>query len=375
MYAQVAKPKENKSRAATPSVAQEKGSGEQAFGLVDNRPEAVAQRELIQMMQAGKARPGNAPSVSQEKGCGEQAFALVDNRPEAVAQREVSQMMQTGRVRLGGTVNAINTSGSVNPIQRTLNIGGADIPDAEALPEAATAIINAIGDTTTQGQITTVINAWRGDEVPRAYDSWTVAIANAFMHFNKWNLADVTIVDPALTPGNCHGLTFGQGGATFIEFGSPQEVLDRWNHETRIMVCLKGEKVAHTATFAGGVWRQTLPRGPIFTSTREALEARYICYDTGIEEELGNLQALAQAQEQAEAEAEVEAAAAYVGIRAAHIARLQQVVNGPQGDEEYFIYAENWLAAAQEMEEYSAVNLSTIQDHEEQLDDMGCPKQ
>ena len=49
MYAQIEKPKENKSRAVANSVAQKKSNGKQGFGFVDNRPEAVAQRKLQTM--------------------------------------------------------------------------------------------------------------------------------------------------------------------------------------------------------------------------------------------------------------------------------------------------------------------------------------
>lgn len=41
MYAQVEKPKENKSRPVANSVAQKKSSGKQGFGFVDNRPEYI----------------------------------------------------------------------------------------------------------------------------------------------------------------------------------------------------------------------------------------------------------------------------------------------------------------------------------------------
>ena len=49
MYAQVEKPKENKSGAIAISVAQQKSKGkgrEASIGFVDNRSEAVAQRKL-----------------------------------------------------------------------------------------------------------------------------------------------------------------------------------------------------------------------------------------------------------------------------------------------------------------------------------------
>ncbi|ABE56415.1 hypothetical protein Sden_3139 [Shewanella denitrificans OS217] len=49
MYAQVEKPKEHQSKAAASSVAQKKSNVKQGFGIVDNRPETVAQRRLKKM--------------------------------------------------------------------------------------------------------------------------------------------------------------------------------------------------------------------------------------------------------------------------------------------------------------------------------------
>jgi hypothetical protein len=50
MYAQVEKPKENKSRAVANSVAQKQSCGESTYQLVDNRPAAIAQRKLKGMV-------------------------------------------------------------------------------------------------------------------------------------------------------------------------------------------------------------------------------------------------------------------------------------------------------------------------------------
>lgn len=50
MYAQVEKPKENKSRAIADSVDQKKSNGKQDLEFVDNRTEALTQRKLKQAM-------------------------------------------------------------------------------------------------------------------------------------------------------------------------------------------------------------------------------------------------------------------------------------------------------------------------------------
>lgn len=55
MYAQVEKPKENKSSAVANTIAQNKSNVKQVLGFVDNRSEAVAQRKLQQKQ--GSAKP------------------------------------------------------------------------------------------------------------------------------------------------------------------------------------------------------------------------------------------------------------------------------------------------------------------------------
>jgi len=65
MYAQVEKPKENKSKAVANSVVQKKGSLKQGFGFVDNRPEARYQ-QTIQRLTIGytAADLGHPPAVA-----------------------------------------------------------------------------------------------------------------------------------------------------------------------------------------------------------------------------------------------------------------------------------------------------------------------
>jgi hypothetical protein len=50
MHKQIEKPKENNSRGGANAVAQKKSSVKQGFGFVDHRPEAIAQRKLIEMV-------------------------------------------------------------------------------------------------------------------------------------------------------------------------------------------------------------------------------------------------------------------------------------------------------------------------------------
>lgn len=66
MYSQVEKQRGNKSRAVANSVAQKKSNGKQGFGFVDNRPDAVAQRKLQEMI-------NNSSQVRQLKAYQEMA--------------------------------------------------------------------------------------------------------------------------------------------------------------------------------------------------------------------------------------------------------------------------------------------------------------
>lgn len=58
MYAQVAKPKEDKSRAIANSVALKKSSVKQGFGFVDNRPVVAVQRKLSESITAKQSTQG-----------------------------------------------------------------------------------------------------------------------------------------------------------------------------------------------------------------------------------------------------------------------------------------------------------------------------
>jgi hypothetical protein len=53
MYTQIQKPKETKDRAAADSIAQKNSSLKQCFGFMNHRPDAIAQRELTQMIRGG----------------------------------------------------------------------------------------------------------------------------------------------------------------------------------------------------------------------------------------------------------------------------------------------------------------------------------
>lgn len=91
MYAQVEKPKENKSRAVANSVVQNKSSGKQGFGFLDNRPEAKTQNVLQLMM--NDQRNVKNPKVMQRMAVmavdnmNDQTDSLVWNNMQYAAQQ------------------------------------------------------------------------------------------------------------------------------------------------------------------------------------------------------------------------------------------------------------------------------------------------
>ena len=86
MYAQVEKPKENKSRAVANSVTQKKGNVKQGFGFVDNRPEVVVQRKLQEMAKKNS-------QVTQLKGIQQKA----DDRSQVKAIQKYIIQSQPSR--------------------------------------------------------------------------------------------------------------------------------------------------------------------------------------------------------------------------------------------------------------------------------------
>lgn len=98
-------------------------------------------------------------------------------------------------------------------------------------------------------------------------------MANNFPHEHQ-------ILSPVLSAGNCHGLTFGDGGGQSIPLNEINSLLillgwkgDWVNDESAdILIALKGRVIGHSARKHGQLWRQTLPGGPIFLSTKEVLD-------------------------------------------------------------------------------------------------------
>lgn len=116
MYAQVEKPKENKSRAVANLVAQKKSNVKQSFEFVDNRPETVAQRQLKEMVK-------NSPQVKQAA----QLLTSADNykaSPQPLIQKKENATGYTDNLKTGTRNLSDDQSNFQNVLQpRALSIG------------------------------------------------------------------------------------------------------------------------------------------------------------------------------------------------------------------------------------------------------------
>ncbi|MEM8998812.1 MAG: hypothetical protein AAGB24_00990 [Bacteroidota bacterium] len=95
------KNQENKSQSVANAVSQKKVGGESTFQFVDNRPVAITQRKLqelanhspqVQQLSAIQNMAA-ANSVAQKKSNVKQRFDFLDNRPEAITQRKLQEMV------------------------------------------------------------------------------------------------------------------------------------------------------------------------------------------------------------------------------------------------------------------------------------------
>lgn len=94
MYAQVEKPKENKSRAVADSVAQKKSNGKKGFGFEDNRPETTRQRRLSNTIKLGDTRHVLQLMSEVEHTSGKQRYidAMGQNKSQIMGKRMVAYL-------------------------------------------------------------------------------------------------------------------------------------------------------------------------------------------------------------------------------------------------------------------------------------------
>lgn len=237
---------------------------------------------------------------------------------------------------------------SVQPIQPMLRIAGAvaDAIPPDHHPEHAE-----------------IINGWiaQGDH---QFADWQAAIAMAdavgWLAGHGWQVAPQDILNPALTEQNCHGLTFHQ---PWMDFDTIHDFLNEWQQagQPRVMLCLQGSAVAHSATWNAGHWEQTLPGGPEFRTDRQAIAAHYTCFDLG---DAAQLAAIRQR--------DVQYRQGYEQARLALIARCNAALDLPNASEDLRAYADQWRAWAQEEAlDANPQNSNLIQSYDEQLGEMG----
>ena len=139
MYEPVEKTPEQKSQSVSNPVSQRQNSHAPTSRFVDNRPEAIQMRKLRDL---AKHSPQNdklrdlhhlaaAHSVTQKKSNGKQIFGFVDNRPEAIAQRNLQEMANNSpQAKQAAQWQSVANNHSVQqqePIQKKENKTG--LPD------------------------------------------------------------------------------------------------------------------------------------------------------------------------------------------------------------------------------------------------------
>ncbi len=243
------------------------------------------------------------------------------------------------------------------PLQRQLTVAGAQIAElpANVDPGAHAALI---AEWIAADNL--VFRDWQ--EVLAVAGGGAAALAThravQWLRGKGWNLDAANIVNSALTAQNCHGLTFGVDWAEFATIG---QFLARWEEDgsARVLLCLKGNQVAHSARFEGGSWRQTLPGGPIFTCTRQQVAefGGYTCYDLSIQGERAAVTQIGNALVEE-----------YNQQRQVLIDLCTDALGNADADLAY--YSEAWLEEAQEEQEYSPENMATISSRIEQMNEM-----
>ena len=93
MYAQKRRSEKSKNRVIGNYIAQNKNSMKQGFQLVDNRPQAIAQRKLQEIANnSPQVKQVVVNSVTQKKDRVRQNFGFVDNQHEAMAQMKLLEI-------------------------------------------------------------------------------------------------------------------------------------------------------------------------------------------------------------------------------------------------------------------------------------------
>jgi hypothetical protein len=342
--------------------------------LVENKKESEEQSELMEIvnnstqiktLNSYQELANNSPRVKQQltvQAILDRSFSKSNQGKEKKNEPVLQAKLLIGQNKK--QANPIQKADESDVIQRVVRVAGAVVA-AAAIPADTDAAAVA------------TLTGWIGDAAEDLrFATWAeateVAVGGAavladhravqWLRGMGWQIPRANIVNAALTAGNCHGLTFGAGGAAFIEFESIQEVIDLWNANgtPNILVCLLNGQVAHSATHTAAGWQQTLPEGPTFFSTLAILEGKYTCYALSNAGELAALQILATAQTNA-----------YAILLAAALARFQPATQIPEGERtEAQNYMANWHERLADMQGYSQENENTINNWNEEVNDM-----
>ena len=259
MHASADKTQENKgqSQANTPSPLQ--SSAESPLQLADNRPEAIAQKKMQEMAD-------RSPRVSQLR-----------------AVQDMANKSREPPLSINHAQNSISTF-SLAPIQAKFT-GDLEGMTFENILESVATHLGA-----TPAQIRSYVNQ-TGELTLQPY-STILAIANYVRPFWETDQAyrfleeqgingDVELIHSQLSSGNCHGYTFAAGGANTLDINTLDDLNEHWDGASPILICTTEDFIIHhSAKFEGGRYVQTLPGGPVFSSSRSVLEAQYArCYD------------------------------------------------------------------------------------------------
>lgn len=214
MYAQVEKPKENKSQSVTKGLSQLQSGGESTFQIVDNRPEAVAQRKLQEM-----ANNSHRDNRSQQK---EQLIQKKsDNAPIQLKSEEaVRQEIQQGGILSNfseGFISSHIGTGNNN------NVKAAEVHAARAAPPLTNTVIM---------DARALKNALLGVAWVDSGDHWEVSTVATVGLQNtvKRNVAIAAKPAEAVTLGitgngdHAHYFTVDQGAITAITGATDAEV-------------------------------------------------------------------------------------------------------------------------------------------------------
>lgn len=259
MHASADKTQANKGQSQASNLSQAQSSSKSTFQLLDNRPEAIAQKELQEMA-------NSSPKVSQLKSYQEMAnthreASFSFNKPQNSLSSISSIPIQA---KFTGELEGMTFENILENVAAHLGVPSVEIRR----------YVNQTGELTLQPYSTILAIA----TYVRPY--LEADLADQFLAGQGID-GDVQVINPQLSSGNCHGYSFGAGGANTIDINTLDDLNEHWDGASPILICTNSSFIIHhSAKFQGGRYEQTLPGGPIYSSSRSVLEGEYAnCYD------------------------------------------------------------------------------------------------